>query len=218
MGADKTKYNLIILEEKRYFEVIMRAARALREGKIVAVPTDTVYGLAADATNNTAIERLFHIKEREEERPVPIFVDTMERAKHAAFIEEKKLEETLKHYWPGALTAILYARGVASPLVRGRGGLTIGLRIPDFRFLRDLIRAFGKPITGTSANRSGSKPATSVQGVIDAFDGAALLPDMIIDGGVCAGMPSTVVDFTVVPPKVLREGATPSLISLFKVN
>lgn len=205
---------VIILEEKRYFEAIMRVARALREGNIIAVPTDTVYGLAGDATSNAAIKRLFRIKEREGGKPVPIFVDTIERAKQIAFIEEKKLEETLKKCWftrrsgseggPGALTAILYAREVASPLVRGRGGLTIGVRIPDHRFLRDLVRGFGKPITGTSANRSGSKPATSAQEVIDAFRNTPSQPDMIIDGGICDRAPSTVVDFTVTPPKIIR--------------
>lgn len=195
---------IITLEEKRYFEAIMRAVQALREGKVVAVPTDTVYGLAADATSNEAVERLFHVKAREGGKAVPIFVDTMTRAKQIAFIEEKRLEEALCHYWPGAFTAILYAREVVSPLARGRGGLTVGVRIPDHRFLRDLIRAFGKPITSTSANRSGSKPATSVQEIADAFRSALPQPDIIIDGDACAGMPSTVVDFTVVPPKVVR--------------
>lgn len=204
---------VIILEEKRYFEVIMRVVQALREGKIIAVPTDTVYGLAGDATSNTVIERLFRIKGRKEGKPVPIFVDTIECARDIAFIEEKKLEETLKHSWPassssqggpGALTAILYAREVVASAARGRGGLTIGVRIPDHRFLQDLIRAFGKPITGTSANQSGSKPATSAQEITDAFRSTSSQPDMIIDGGMCDGVPSTVVDFTVVPPKIIR--------------
>lgn len=198
---------IIALEEKRYFEAIMRAAQALREGKVVAVPTDTVYGLAVDATNDEAVERLFHLKKREENKPVPIFVDTMERAKQIAFIEEKKLEEMLKQRWPaspsqggpGAFTAILYAREVVSLLARGRGGLTVGVRIPDHRFLRDLARAFGKPITGTSANRSGQKPATTAEEV-SSLEGI----DMIIDGGMCDGTPSTIVDFTVVPPKIIR--------------
>lgn len=200
---------IIALEEKRYFEAIMRAARVLHEGKMIAVPTDTVYGFAVDATNDEAVRRLFQIKKRDEGKPVPIFVDTIERAKQIAFIEERKLEETLKTYWftrrsraergeggSGAFTAILYAREIVSPLARGRGGLTVGVRIPDHRFLRDLIRAFGRPITGTSANVSGQKPATRAQEIKNA--------DMIIDGGICAATPSTVIDFTVVPPKVVR--------------
>lgn len=187
---------IIALKEKRYFEAIMRAVQVLREGRIVAIPTDTVYGFAVDATNDEAVERLFRLKEREEGKAVPIFVDTMARAKQTAFIEEKKLEETLNRYWPGAFTAILYAREIVSPRARGRGGLTVGMRIPDHVFLRDLIRAFGKPITGTSANVSGQKPATSPQEIKNA--------DIIIDGGICAALPSTVMDFTVVPPKVTR--------------
>lgn len=188
---------IIKLEDRNYYEVIMQAVRALREGKVIAVPTDTVYGLAADATNNAAVQRLFQIKKREEGKPVPVFVDTIERAKQIAFIEERKLEEMLKKYWPGAFTAILYAREVVSSLACGRGGLTVGVRIPDHQFLRDLIRAFGKPITGTSANISGEKPATNAKEIKNV--------DIIIDGGVCAGAPSTVVDFTVVPPKVIRH-------------
>lgn len=190
---------IIELKQEKRYEVIMLAVAALREGKVIAVPTDTVYGLAADATNDEAIKRLFKIKDREEGKPVPVFVDTMERAKHIAFIEEKKLEETLNKHWPGAFTAILYAREIVSPLARGRGGLTVGVRIPDHRFLRDLARAFGKPITGTSANRSGQRPATTAEEV-SSLEGI----DMIIDGGICAARPSTVIDFTVIPLKVVR--------------
>lgn len=216
---------IVKLKDENYYEVIMQTVEALREGKMVAVPTDTVYGLAVDATNEEAIERLYDIKGREKGKPLPVFADTMERAKQIAFIEEKKLEETLEKHWftrrlvrqsfsvggslgeggPGAFTAILYAREVVSPLARGRGGLTVGVRIPDIRFLRDLVRAFGAPITGTSANVSGQKPATSAQEIFAAFDGMSRKPDMIIDGGVCDGTPSMVVDFTVVPPKVVRD-------------
>ena len=127
---------------------------------------------------------------------MPVFVDSMERAKHIAFIEEKTLESELARRWPGSFTAILYAREAVSLLVRGRGGLTVGVRIPDHRFLQNLIRAFGGPITGTSANRSGEKPATHAEEIKNA--------DVVIDGGVCDGMPSTVVDFTVVPPRIIR--------------
>lgn len=190
---------MIKLEKRNYYEVIMKAVQVLQEGNVVAVPTDTVYGLAVDATNNEAVERLFLIKGREKGKSVPIFVDTIERAKQIAFIEEKKLEETLKQRWPGAFTAILYAREVVSPLARGRGGLTVGVRIPDHRFLRDLARAFGKPITGTSANRSGQRPATTAEEV-SSLEGI----DMIIDGGICAAPSSMVIDFTVVPPKMVR--------------
>jgi L-threonylcarbamoyladenylate synthase len=188
---------ILKIGEENYFEVIMRAVAALREGKVVAVPTDTVYGLAVDATSDEAVKRLFQIKKREEGKPMPVLVDSMERAKQIAFIEEKKLEGELSEQWPGAFTAILYAREMVSLLARGRGGLTVGVRIPDHRFLRDLIRAFGKPITGTSANRSGEKPATRAEEIMNA--------DIVIDGGICDGTPSTVVDFTVTPSKVLRE-------------
>ena len=191
--------DVIKLEQKNYFEVIMRTGAALRRGSVIAVPTDTVYGLAADATNNEAVRRLFEAKKREKDKPVPIFVDGMERAKRVAFIEEKALEDMLKKKWPGAFTAILYARKIVSPLARGRGGLTVGVRVPDHRFLRDVIRAFGKPVTGTSANLSGLRPATTAE----KFSSRAI--DMIIDGGICDGAPSTVVDFTVTPPAIIRN-------------
>lgn len=190
---------IVRLEKRNYYEVIMKAVQILREGGAVVVPTDTVYALAADATNDEAIRRLFQIKKREKGKPIPIFADTMARAKQIAFIEERKLEETLHHHWPGTFIAILYAREVVSPLARARGGLTVGARIPDLRFLRDLIRALGKPITGTSANLSGEKPATTAE-EISLLKGI----DMIIDGGMCDGAPSTIVDFTVVPPKIMR--------------
>lgn len=200
---------IITLTKQNHYEVIMQTVEALREGKVVVVPTDTVYGLAANAADDAVVNHLFDMKGRQEGLPMPVFVDTIERAKRMAFIEEKNLEEALNRYWPGALTAILYAREIVSPLVRGRGGLTVGARIPDHYFSRDLIRAFGAPITGTSANRSGRKPAATAQEVFAAFDGMLCAPDIIIDGGVCDGALSTVVDFTVVPPKVVREGAIP---------
>lgn len=206
---------ILALESLHKYEIILQAVRALQAGQIVVVPTDTVYGLAVDATHDRAVETLFRFKARDEGKPMPIFVVSEEQAREVAFLEEDRMRERLMRFWPGPLTAVLYARERVSPKVRGRGGLTVGLRIPDHAFLRELMGAFGKPITGTSANISGGSSYTDIGKLIALFGERPMRPDVVIDAGNLPDRkPSTVIDFTLTPPKVLREGAVASAVVL----
>ncbi|MDQ1438478.1 MAG: L-threonylcarbamoyladenylate synthase [Acidimicrobiaceae bacterium] len=173
----------------------LTAAAALRDGSVVALPTDTVYGLAADAAQPDAVERLFELKERPHDVQVPVLVADVPQARGLAVIASSAVEGLLERFWPGPLTVVLH---------RLDGSGTIGLRCPEHAVVRDLCRRVG-PLATTSANRHGEPPVTTAAGVLDLFEGAVA----VVDGGTCAGTPSTVVDCTGPEPLLLRDGAVP---------
>lgn len=196
-----------IFNEASFFEACGEAARAIRGGGVVVVPTDTVYGIVCDATNAAAVERIFSIKQRLPEKPVSLFVRDAAHAERYAEMDEA-VRLFLSRAWPGAVTALLPLRKDAglSPLV-GRNNI-VGLRAPDYRFLAALIAAAGVPLAQTSANISGEAPASVLtDGVMHALCSGGAGADIFIDGGACAGTPSTVVDCTRAPAVVVREGA-----------
>ncbi len=181
------------------------AVEHLRAGRIVAVPTDTVYGIAADMALPDAIVRLFAAKRRPPEKAVAVLLADLEQAEAIAWLrpQARLLGE---RFWPGGLTLVLpLLRGVRLPAELAGIG-TVGVRIPDHDAPRALARALG-PLPTTSANLSGAPNAA------DAAEVAATLGDavaLVIDGGPIAGGPaSTVVDCTSDRPAVLREGAIP---------
>ncbi|MDD3399989.1 MAG: L-threonylcarbamoyladenylate synthase [Candidatus Pacebacteria bacterium] len=175
-------------------EVLNKAAKAVREGRILVCPTDTVYGLICDAGNREALKRLFEVKSRDKNKPVPLFVKDMKMAKKIARID-KEQELFLKKVWPGKLTAVLKSK---------KGG-TVGLRIPDYKFINQLLLETGRPLTGTSANISGIPGSTKIKEVVSQFQGRKNQPDLIINAGnLKKSQASTVVDLTVLPPKIIR--------------
>lgn len=175
-------------------EVLNKAAKAVREGKTLVCPTDTVYGLICDAGNRKALKRLFEVKSRDKNKPVPLFVKDMKMAKKIARID-KEQELFLKKVWPGKLTAVLKSK---------KGG-TVGLRIPDYKFINQLLLETGRPLTGTSANISGIPGSTKIKEVVSQFQGRKNQPDLIINAGnLKKSQTSTVVDLTVLPPKIIR--------------
>lgn len=175
-------------------EVLNKAAKAVREGRILVCPTDTVYGLICDAGNRKALKRLFEVKSRDKNKPVPLFVKDMKMAKKIARID-KEQELFLKKVWPGKLTAVLKSK---------KGG-TVGLRIPDYKFINQLLLETGRPLTGTSANISGIPGSTKIKEVVSQFQGRKNQPDLIINAGnLKKSQTSTVVDLTVLPPKIIR--------------
>jgi len=175
-------------------EVLNKAAKAVREGRILVCPTDTVYGLICDAGNREALKRLFEVKSRDKNKPVPLFVKDMKMAKKIARID-KEQELFLKKVWPGKLTAVLKSK---------KGG-TVGLRIPDYKFINQLLLETGRPLTGTSANISGIPGSTKIKEVVSQFQGRKNQPDLIINAGnLKKSQTSTVVDLTVLPPKIIR--------------
>lgn len=197
--------NVLPLTKEREVEAVLAAVNVLKKGGVVIIPTDTVYGLAADALNEAAVERVFTIKMRNDKKPLPVLVSDFEMLQKVAVADEK-IQQAVKEY--GSVTAVLPSRGWV-PLSLRAGQLTVGVRIPQDSFVLQVIKGFGGPITGTSANLSGRPSHSKVQDVIDEFEGGEE-PDLIIDAGdLPERSPSAVIDFTKHPPRVLRTGPLP---------
>lgn len=182
---------------------VARAASVLRKGGLVAFPTDTLYALGADASNPLAIERLFAAKGRSRKAPIPLLVADLMMAIQLVGELPDAAVRLAKRYWPGPLTLVLWApRGICTLLTAGTG--RIGLRVPDAAVALALIRHFGSPVTGTSANRSGGKDPLDAHEVLRQLGDRV---DLVLDEGpVAGGSPSTVVDVTISPPVIVRQG------------
>ena len=183
-------------------KLLQRATGILRAGGLVAYPTDTVYGLAADPTNASALDKLSEAKKRDPSQPMPHLIANTEMAASVAAGVPSFARDLMQAFWPGGLTIILHkAQSAASTSSAG----TIGLRVPDHPIPRALSRLLGGPITGTSANIAGGPEPLSADDVRRVLGDAV---DLIIDGGRCQGdRPSTVIDCTRDPPRILRAGA-----------
>ena len=175
----------------------------LRAGGIVALPTDTVYGIAVALATPGGIERLFHVKQRPPDRAIALLLADAAQASELGVVSPAA-EALAAALWPGPLTLVLPARPDAEwPQVLAGDRPTVGVRLPDHASPRALAAAVG-PLPTTSANRSGQPDALDVAMVIDELDDGV---DLVLDGGRMPGSrPSTVVDLTVVPPAILRVG------------
>lgn len=184
--------------------VLERAARCLLEGGLVAIPTDTLYGLAAAASNDRAVRRLFEVKERPSDRPLPILIASTGDADLIATDIPPVARRLMEAFWPGGLTLVL-SRHPGFRSLALAGGDTVAVRVPDHPVALELLRRLGEPITGTSANLSGLPGPRTAEEVRRQLGDRV---DLIVDGGPCpGGIESTVVDCTVDPPRLLREGA-----------
>ncbi len=183
---------------------IEAAVRALRRGAVVGVPTDTVYGLAADPHREAAVAALYEIKGRPGRRPIPILTATVAQAGMVAELATAAEDYALAH-WPGALTLVLERRTVMPSWVGDPARRTVAVRVPDHPVALALLERAG-PLAVTSANRSGEPPAHDAAGARAALGDAVAL---YLEGTCPGGEASTVVDFTVDPPAVLREGPVP---------
>jgi len=183
---------------------VARAAQVLRDGGLVAFPTETVYGLGADAANPAAVARIFAAKGRPAEHPVIVHVADVAAAQRWAASMPSGARDLADAFWPGPLTLILPRADHVSDVVTG-GQPSIGLRAPSHPVARALLAAFGGGIAAPSANRFGHLSPTTAQHVADDL-GAAV--DLILDGGACnVGIESTIVAFTAGTPALLRPGA-----------
>jgi L-threonylcarbamoyladenylate synthase len=179
----------------------------LRRGGIAAYPTDTFYGLGVNCYRDKAVEKLYGLKKREYDKPISLVVSDVAMARGVCVNIPPSFEEMAKSFWPGPLTLVLKASSRLPSILLGEDG-SIGIRLPDFFWLRELIRRAGFPLTATSANISGEKEISQPDKVIEIFEGKV---DLIVDGGMTPGqLPSTVVDLTSEKPKIIREGALPS--------
>ena len=203
MSATATGVTLVNAENPED-EALARAATVLRDGGLVAFPTETFYGLGAAASDPDAVRRVFHVKGRDGSKPLLLLVDSIAMAERLAVEVTPRARELMVSHWPGALTLVLRARaGLPRELTAGTG--TIGVRLSSHPIARRLVSALGGPVTAPSANLEGAAPPTTAADVLRVFDGAI---DLVLDGGATAGGPaSTVVDVTAESPRVLRQGA-----------
>lgn len=185
-------------------EAFGHAVRLLRAGKVIAFPTDTVYGVGASGFNEHAIEQLFVVKTRERGKAIPYLLADAKDLAHVAREIPEAAQMLAKKFWPGALTLVVPVN-TRVPKILIAGGDTIAVRVPNHPTTRALIDSLGSPLAATSANISGGSDPANAQQVLAQLDGR--IP-MILDGGATrANIPSTVIDVTVTPPKVLRIGA-----------
>jgi tRNA threonylcarbamoyl adenosine modification protein (Sua5/YciO/YrdC/YwlC family) len=185
-------------------EALKEAAEALRGGQSVALPTDTVYGLAVDPSVIGATDRLFEVKHRPHDVDLPVLVADAAQALSLATAVPDPAIALMERLWPGALTLVIpRALDLAADL--GEDDATIGVRCPDHAVPRALCATVG-PLATTSANIHGEPTLETATRVAEVF-GASVA--VVLDGGTCAGAPSTVVDCTGFEPKLLREGRIP---------
>ncbi len=177
--------------------------RALGEGAVLAIPTESSYGLAADPRSRGGVDRVLAIKGREANKPLLVVAADRGQLEGLGIEAPRRVLDRLLSIWPAPLTAVLPVR---SPLPASCGGTTLAVRIPAEPRLRALLEATG-PLTATSANRAGEPPVADPDEAMRLFEGEV---DLLIDGGKTpGGPPSTLIDATVEPPRVLREGAFP---------
>ena len=188
-------------------KALERAKEVLLQGGLVACPTESFYGLAVDATNEEAIRRLFALKKRTAGHPILLLIPSVELISEYVIRISPVAHRLINEFWPGGLTLVFEASENISPLLTAGTG-KIGLRLSNHPLATALARAIGAPVTGTSANISGTPPCCSAKEVLVSF-GEDI--DLIIDGGETAGgIGSTILDVTVDPPQILRNGMVQS--------
>jgi L-threonylcarbamoyladenylate synthase len=184
-------------------ETFVAAIAALQRGDVIVFPTETLYGLGADALNVTAVERVFHLKGRPAANPISVLV--ADRAMLGGIVDELSplAEKLITQFWPGPLTLVLPAKkGISKHLINTSGG--VGVRISSEPIATHLVRELGKPITATSANPSGKNPARSIEEARRYFSGQIAV---YIDGGeLHSNVGSTVAEISGDRIKVIREG------------
>ena len=196
-------------------ETIAQAGRLLREGRIVAFPTETVYGLGGDATSETAVAQIFTAKGRPRFNPLIVHVQGLTEAERVAEFDTRA-RQSAQRFWPGPLTLVLRRRADAGLSLLASAGLdTVALRAPAHPVAQQLLRAAARPIAAPSANRSGRVSPTAAAHVA-----AELGTDvsLILDGGACpVGLESTILDLTSGVPMLLRPGGVTreELIAVF---
>jgi L-threonylcarbamoyladenylate synthase len=196
-------------------EIIGKAVKILRDGGVIAYPTETFYGLAADAENEQAIKKIFHVKGREFRNPIALIIG-----------DEKPLDGLVNGippvgrlladtFWPGPLTLVMQAKAAVSPRLTAGSG-KVGIWISSHPLAKALAIAFGGAITATSANLSGASECRTAQEVLDQLKDSV---DAVLDGGITpGGAGSTFVDITTEPVTVLREGAIPAALIRSRIN
>jgi L-threonylcarbamoyladenylate synthase len=184
-------------------QAVARAAELLRAGQLVALPTETVYGLAANAWNAAAARRIFRAKGRPAENPIIVHVASLELARRCVAVWPPAAQRLAAAFWPGPLTLVLPRAEEIPPLVTA-GGATVGVRWPNHPFIQAVIRACGFPLAAPSANRANELSPTTAEHVRKSLGDKIPL---IVDGGPArVGLESSVLDLASSPPRLLRPG------------
>ncbi len=183
---------------------VEQAVSILKEGGIVAFPTDTVYGLGASITLSQAVARVYEVKKRPKNRPLPLLLADKSQLGEVAEVVPPVAWLLAEKFLPGGLTMVLFKSRVVPDIVTS-SGKTVAVRVPAHPIPIALIKGVGTPITGTSVNLSGKPSALTAEEVYNQLNNKV---DLVIDGGKCpGGKESTIVDLTGETPRILREGA-----------
>ena len=190
---------------------MLDAAAHLKAGDLVAFPTETVYGLGADATNSEAVSRIYSVKGRPNDHPIIVHIASMERMGDWAREVPEYAIALAQSFWPGPMTLILKRSGLAGDFITG-GQDSVGVRVPDHVVALALLEAFerggGAGVAAPSANRFGHVSPTTAAAVIEELGDFLSKVDLVLDGGACdVGVESTIIDCTGPSPSVLRPGA-----------
>jgi L-threonylcarbamoyladenylate synthase len=186
---------------------IDEAVAILKSGGVIAFSTETFYGLGADALNEAAIEKIFGIKGRDFKNPILVVIGDRAHLDALAADIPDEARKLMDRFWPGPLTIVFRAAPPVSPKLTA-GSEKIGIRLTSHPIAMEISKKLGGPVTATSANLTGAPECSSAVEVISQLEGTL---DGIVDGGhTPGGKGSTIVDVTVYPPKVLREGMIPS--------
>ena len=182
----------------------MKASEVISSGGVIAFRTDTFYGLGADPFNRAAVARIRELKGREDNKPILLLISDLDQGHRLLSFRSDGFNIAARRFWPGPLTIVGPAvAALPEEITSGTG--TVGVRLPADESVRELVRECGGVLTATSANPSGSEPARSASEVAGYFASGL---DLIVDGGeVSATEPSTVLDVSSSPPRVVREGA-----------
>ena len=181
---------------------INQAIAILKHGGVVAFPTDTVYGVGVDPFQPEAVRKLYQIKGRPIDKPIPILVGSVSDVERVAQNLPPTFSQLAERFWPGELTLIVEAKSLPPEVTAG--GDTVGVRMPDHPLALALLQRFGGAVATTSANKSDEPPATSA---VEVESELGALVSVILDGGETATkIASTVLDLSVSPPQILRQG------------
>jgi len=184
--------------------IFAETVKVLKDGGLVAYPTETFYGLGADAFNEQAIKKIFAVKGRDFKNPIALIIGHPEDVFALVKDVPESAKKLMAAFWPGALTIVFSAANKVSPLLTAGSG-KIGLRLSSHPVARQIARQMESPLTATSANRSGAPECTDASEVTEQIGNQI---DVVLDGGKTqGGMPSTLIDVTCDPPVILREGA-----------
>ncbi len=186
-------------------EAVARAAEMVRQGRVIAIPTDALYALVADPLNLNAVAKVFQAKGREPNRSLPLLVADLLMAEELAAELPPRFYLLARHYWPGPLTLIVPASAKVPLKVTGNTG-RLALRQSKSKLANRLLEILGQPLICTSANISGQPTCRSGIEVFGVMDGRV---DLVLDGGLCVGAGATTVDVTEPWWRIIREGAIP---------